>query len=834
VGNEENVMNLLLKDLRYAARMLFKTPGFTVVALVTLTLAIGANTAIFSIVNGMLIQPLPFPEPDRLIQLMRGFKEGGVSGSTSVPKYVYWQENSRDVFEKVAAFDNLGSGFNMAGDGTPERLVGSRVTHEFFPVFGVKPALGRGFLEEEDRPGATKVIVLSHGLWQRRFNGDRSIVGRTVQLNGEAYTVVGVAPEWFKYPAKADLWTPFQMDRASQEKGHYFEVVGRLEPGVSLEKASAAASLVGKQFLTSHKDFGPPDETLALRTLRDRLYGQLRPVLLILLGAVAFVLLIACVNLANLQLARAAGRQREIAIRTVLGARSSQIVRQLLTESLLLSLAGGLLGLVAGTWFLKPLLALSPPEIERLTPIGIDATVLAFAFGLSLLAGLLFGLAPAIQAGRVNLNEPLKEGSTRSTGGVRGNLMRRVLVISEVALALVPLTGAVLLVKSFSGVVRTAPGFEPKNVLTMKLSLPEGRYAQPERMESLSRSLVEKVESLPGVKSASLAISLPLEGGPDLPFTIEGKYAGGTSENTPGIGFAQYRANTPGYFEGLQIPLVRGRGFTDRDSGNNAPLVALINETAAKQYWPGENPVGKRITVGQPFLPEMADPLPREIVGIVRDVKEAGLDEDAPPIVYVPLAQAPASILTLIVRLIPVSLVVKTEREVPGLAAAVQKEVWAVDPQQPVNDVRMMEEVVSRSLGRQRFAAMLLGGLALLALLLAGVGIYGVLSYLVTQRTREIGVRMALGASARNVLSMVVRQGFVSVLIGVAAGVLGAWALARILGSQIANLLAGGSATDPVTFVVAPAVLAAVALLASVIPAHRASQMDPLLALRRD
>ena len=406
-------------------------------------------------------------------------------------------------------------------------------------------------------------------------------------------------------------------------------------------------------------------------------------------------------------------------------------------------------------------------------------------------------------------------------------------MISEVALALVPLTGAVLLVKSFTSVVRTNPGFEPKNVLTMKLSLPEARYSKPEILQAMGRDLTGRVASLPGVKSASLAISLPLEGGIDLPFTIEGKYVGGADEKTPGIGFAQYRASTPGYFEGLEIPLVRGRSFNDRDA-SNAPLVAMINEATAKQFWPGEDPIGKRITMGQPFLPEISDPQPREIVGIVKDVRETGLDEDAPTIVYVPLPQTPAPLLTMVVRLIPVSLVVKTDREVPNLAMAVQKEVWAVDPQQPVNDVRMMEEVVSRSLGRQRFAAVLLGGLALLALLLAGVGIYGVLSYLVTQRTREIGVRMALGASARAVLGMVVRQGFVSVLIGVAVGVAGAFALARILGGQIANLLAGGSATDPVTFVVAPAVLAAVALLASVIPAHRASQMDPLLALRRD
>jgi len=826
-------MNLLWKDLKYAARMLTKTPGFTAVALVTLTLAIGANTAIFSIVNGMLIQPLPFPDQHELVQLMRGFKEGGLSGATSVPKYAYWEENTRNLFDGVAAFDNLGSGFNMAGDGKPERIIGSRATHELFSVFGATPTIGRGFRPEEDRPGAAKVVVLSHGLWTRRFAADRAIVGKTLQLNGEAYTVVGVAPQGFKYPANAELWTPFQMDRTSQERGHYFEAVGRLKDGVSFEKAKATAAVVGKQYITAHPDFGAVDETLSLLTLRDRLYGRLRPVLLILLGAVGFVLLIACVNLANLQLARATARQREVAIRTILGARSSQIVRQLLTESLLLSVIGGLLGLAVGSWILKPLLALSPPEIERLTPIGIDLPVLGFTFALALLAGLLFGLVPAAQASRVDLNAPLKEGSTRSTGGARGNLMRRVLVVGQVALALIPLTGAVLLVKSFTGVVRTDPGFEPKNILTMKLSLPEGRYGKPETIQAFSRDVVERVESLPGVKKAAVAMFLPLEGGADLPFTIQGKYTGGTSENSPGIGFGQYRPSTAGYFDAFGIKVTRGRVFTSRDS-HGAPLVAIINEAAAKQFWPNENPLGQRIHIGPPYVPELGDPGPREIVGILPDVREVGLEEEAPPIVYTPLEQTPAAVLGMVLRLSPMNLVVKSEGEVANLAASVQKEIWAVDAEQPVNDVRLMEEVVSRSLGRQRFAAVLLGGLALLALLLAGVGIYGVLSYLVMQRTREIGVRMALGASARNVLGMVVKQGFLSVIIGVAIGVAGAFALARFLGGQIAGLLAGGSATDPVTFVLAPAVLAAVALLASVIPAHRASQLDPLIALRRD
>ncbi len=826
-------MNRLISDLRYAVRMLAKTPGYTAVALVTLALAIGANTAIFSVVNSLLVQPLPFSEPEELVQLQRNFpKEGQQSGAISVPKYVYWQEHGGDVFERVTGYDNLGSGFNLAGNGAPERVIGSRVTHEFFSVFGVRPALGRDFQPEEDRPGAQRVAILSHGFWQRRFGGDPALVGRAVVLNGEPYTVVGVAPAWFRYPAKAELWTPFAMDRSSQDKGHYFEATGRLKEGMSLERAGAAMDVVGKQFMAAHADHGNAGETVILEPLRDRLYGPLRPVLLVLLGAVAFVLLIACVNLANLQLARAAARQREIAIRTVLGARASQIVRQLLTESLLLAVAGGLLGVLLGYASLRPLMSLSPAEIEVLNPVGIDGTVLGFTLLLSLAAGLLFGLAPAFLAARVNLNEPLKEGTTRSTGGRGGLWTRRLLVISEVALALVPLTGAALLVKSFSGLVGTDPGFEPDRVLTMKLSLPDARYGDPAIMDRFSQAVTERIESLPGVERAALGGTLPLEGGPDMVFTIEGKYTG-AANSMEGIGGAQYRPVAPGFLEALRVGMVRGRPISARDTANS-PRVAVINEKLAKEYWPNEDPIGKRIHVGMPFVADLADAGPREIVGIVKDTREVGLGEEIQPVLYVPLGQVPKSFLTMLTRLIPISLAVKTEGDIPGLAEKVQNAIWAVDPQQPVTDVRPMDEIVMRSVGAQRFSALLLAILALLALVLAAVGIYGVLSYLVNQRSREIGVRMALGASASNVLGMVVRQGFGSVLIGVGTGLVGAFLLARWLGGKMDALLGGVSATDPVSFIVAPALLAAVALLASAIPAHRASHLDPLVALRRD
>jgi putative ABC transport system permease protein len=822
----EEVMSHCIQDARFALRMFRRSPGFVAAAVLTMALAIGANTAIFTVVNALLLQPLPFPDSARLMEVQRTFPDGGI-GMVPVPHFLFWRDHSR-VFARMAAYTTLSSGFNLAAAGPPDRVLGSRVSRQFLSVFAVKPALGRDFLPEEDRAGARRVVILSHGLWGRRFGSDRAVLGRTLRLNGEGYTVIGVMPPSFRFPAQVDLWTPLRIDPASRDKADILEVTGRLRPGATRARAAIEMAGLVRQLAAADPDLvDNPKASVRVVSLRQRLYGPLEPQLLVLLGACACVLLVACVNVGNLQLARAAGLSRELAIRTALGAGALRLVALQLTECLLLALIGGAAGLVLAAWAMRPLLAASPVELHPLVPIHVDGAVLAFTLAVSLLSGLLFGLLPALQVARPVLTDSLREGSSQSTHGLRGVRVRRLLIGAEVALALVPLILAVQLVKGIAHLIRTDPGFTADRLLTLKLSLPAAKYGDPAAFERFARQVRERAAAIPGVRSAVFSTTVPMEPGPAMPFTIEGKYLGKASD--AGVGRAEYRGVDPGYFAALGVPVLRGRPFGDRDR-RGGELVALVNETAARRYWPQEDPIGRRITLGQPVIPELADPLPRTVVGVVKDVREEGVRWAPPAIVYVPLGQMPSALHGLLVAMTPMSLLVRTAGDPSGFTAALERAVWAADPEQPVSDVAAMDEVVSRSFASERYAALLLGLLAAAVLALAAGGIYGVLSYLVGQRTREIGVRMAFGATRRRVLWLVLRQGAGPVLTGVGVGLAAAAALSRLL----AHLLFGVGVDDPATYLLGPVLLISVALLAGSVPARRASRLDPAVALRKE
>lgn len=815
----------MLQDVIHSLRVIGRTPGLTAVTIITLALGIGANTAIFSVVNGALLKPLPYPGAERIVQISREFPDESWP-TASIPKFFYWHTHNQ-TFSSLAAFELLPSGYNMTGDGLPERIRGLRVTAEFFSVFGVRPSLGRGFLAEEDAPGGPRVVVLGDGLWKRRFGGDASIVGRDVVLNDEKATVVGVMPPGFSFPVGVELWAPYQLDPLSRDQNKSRQAIGRLREGLDLEDARAAMVLLGKQHRSVDPELVAETEMLALTPLREHLYGSLRPALLVLLAAVGFVLLIACVNVANLQLARSAGRRREVAIRTALGARGSRIARQLLTESVLLSLAGGIAGLLLGYWLLRPIVALGPASIRELPSVEIDATVIGFTFAIALATGLIFGLLPALQAVRGDLINPLREASSRTAGGPTGLRTRRVLVIGEVAMALVLLIAASLLAGSFRTLREIDPGFEASQVLTLRLPLAVGRYGDVGALDRLNRRLAERVRAVPGVESMGLASTLPFDVAIDLPFAIEGRYRDRSSQE--GIGDGQYRAVGGQYFQTLRVALRRGRTFTDAD-GPGAVGVAIINETAARRYWPNEDPIGQRITPGMPYVPELADSQPRTIVGIVADVREISLDSDPPAIVYVPLSQIPQAVAGLLVGSLPEALVVRASGAPADVARGVQDAIREIDSSQPVTDVLALDEIVSRSVGPAWFNTLLLGLLSGVALLLAAVGIYGVVSHLVTARTREIGVRMALGASRQRVLGLMLGQAMTTVLTGVGLGMLAAALVTRSLSS----MLFGISATDPVTFAASGIVLVIVALVATLLPARRAAGLDPIVALRSE
>jgi putative ABC transport system permease protein len=799
-------MNTLLQDVRYGVRMLLKNPGFTVVAVIALALGIGANAAIFSVVNTVLLRPLPYTDPNRLMIVEENKPPQFSSFSASPGNFIDWQKQNT-VFERLAAVG--GTAYNLVGEGAePERLRGARVSAGLFEILGALPAHGSTFLEEQDQPGHEFVVILSDGLWKRRFAADPNVIGQTITLSSNIYTVVGVMPPSFGYPDReTELWTPiaFSARQAQQHGAHYLDVIGRLKPGATEEQArtelSAIAARLAQQYPDSNAGWG-----INLYPMQGGDVRDIRTALFVLLGAVALVLLIACANVANLLLARASARQREIAIRTALGASRWRVARQLLTESILLALVGGGVGLLLAQWGLGALLSLAPPELPRVKDVTLDARVLGFTLLVTVLTGVIFGLVPALRASRPNMNETLKEGGRGTTGG--HHRVRGALVVTEVALALLLLVGAGLLIRSFYRLQQVNPGFNTRNALAVTVSLPGKKYSKDDQQSAFFSELIGKVSALPGVSSVGATQALPIQGDFLLGFSIQGRPPDAPGEDHS----TNYYAVSSDYFKAMGIPLVRGRVFTEQDR-KDAPRVAVINEEMARKFFPDEDPIGKRINV------TMGPETFREIVGIVGDVKQYGLAQPTTLQTYEPYLQAPFSGMTLVVR---------AEGSLAPLAGAIRSQVLAIDKEQPISRTRPLEQIVSESVAKQQFLMLLLGIFAAAALILAAVGLYGVMSYSVTQRTHEIGIRAALGAQQKDVLKLVVGQGMVLALTGVGIGLGAAFALTRVM----ATLLFGVSATDPLTFVAIPAILAGVALAACFVPARRATKVDPMIALR--
>ncbi|HKP85852.1 MAG TPA: ABC transporter permease, partial [Blastocatellia bacterium] len=720
--------------------------------------------------------------------------------------------------EQIAIFSF--TGFNLAGEGGPERVLGVRTSAGLFPVLGIDPVIGRTFTEEEDRAGGVPVVVLSCSLWRRHFNADVNVVGQPITLNDKTYTVVGVMPAGFEFPGglsfrnrvisePIEFWTPIAPFAGQQSRElHQHLSIGRLKPGVTVEQARTEMSVIGDRL---EQQYPEANSGISVRVLpmHEQITGNIRPALLVLLGAVAFVLLIACANVANLLLARAMVRQKEIAIRTALGANRWRIIRQLLTESVMLSVAGGLLGLLMAVWGTSLLVAVSPNSIPRGKEVGIDASVLLFSLAVSLVTGVLFGLAPALQALKLEMNETLKEGARGTSGGIHRNRVRGALVVAEIALSLVLLVGAGLLIKSFLRLQQAGLGFGTENLLTLRVSLPPSKYDEDRKQVEFFKQSLERLRNLPGVRAASAVTTLPLTANYSATvFLIEGRPA-----PPPGEEIISATASVgPDYFRTMAIPYVSGRDFTERDNAD-APGVAIVSESFAQSFMPGEDPVGKRIAFGG------GSPSWLSIVGVVADVKHFGLDSVARPVVYTPYTQNSSAQMSLVLR---------TDSDPAGLASFARREILAVDKDQPVYDVRTMEQLLSESVSSRKFSMLLLALFAVVAMILAAVGIYGVMSYSVTQRTHEIGIRMALGAQPGDVLKMIVRQGMAVVIAGVVLGVAASFALTRLMES----MLFGVGSADPVTFVVVPLVLTAVAMAACLLPALRATKVDPMVALR--
>ena len=803
----------MMADLRYALRMLAKSPAFTVIAILTLGLAIGANSAIFSVIDAVLLRPLPYPHSEQLVRVFG--KQPQLDLAPSSPaNFLEWREENQ-VFERIGTY--VGQGFNLLGGDKPERVIGARVSADVLPLLGVRPALGRVFTNDEDQEGRGQVAILSHDFWQSRFGGDPNTIRQTITLNDKPYTVIGVMPAGFTFPGtRTQVWVPIAFNAAERatRDTNFIDVIARLKPGVSLEQARANMDAVARSQAERYPrtNFGV---SVTVVSLHEHIVGDVRPMLVVLLGAVGFVLLIACANVANLLLARAAARQREMAIRGALGASRSRVVRLLLTESVLLAVVGGAVGLLLAIWSLDLLVSLKPANLPRLAEISVNRTVFLFTLAISVVTGLLFGLVPALHVSKVDLNEGLKESSRGGTDSPRRHLVRALLVVSEVALSLVLLVGAGLMIRSFSRLLAVDPGFKADHVLTAFVSLPSSKYPKREEQTAFFDRLLERLRNVPGVSAAALVTDIPLYGGSSTGFDVEGRPPAAPGHRA----MTDYRLTSPDYFVAMGIRLVKGRAFSRSDT-EAAPGVVIINETMAARFFPGEDPIGKRLDLsGEPR--DL-----REIVGVVGDVRNYGVDAEVKPEVYVPFLQSAPAYLSGVVSAL--TIVVRSAIEPAALGSALREQVQALDRDQPVSEIKTMEWYLADSIAQRRFNMFLLGVFAGLALVLAAVGIYGVIAYTVSQRTHEMGIRIALGAKGGDILRLVFGNAMSTTLTGIALGLGAAFALTRLLRSLLYQV----SPTDPVVFAAIPLLLLSVAAVATYLPARRAVKVNPITALR--
>ena len=820
-------METFLQDLRHSLRLLGQARTFTLAAVLALALGIGLNTAIFSVINAVLLKPTPFPQSDRLVFFVTTSPDGSGNGA-SPAKFAYWRQQTA-VIEDAAAFSD--GVLNWTGQAFPEQLRSAQVSVGYFRLFGAQILRGRTFSAEEDQPKGPHVAVIRESLWRRRFSSQDGAVGQTIELGNEPHLIIGIVADSFDVSDignQPEVWVPFQLNLQSGDQGHYFNSAARLKPGISLSQANAAMAASFSGFTGLYPQALGPNEGFGVESLPESLVSNVRPTLLVLLAAVGLVLLIACANVANLLLARAIARRRELALRAALGASRGRLIRQLLTESLLLSSAGAALGLLLGTYGMKALLLVNTAGLPRVGEdgalVGLDARVLLFTIGLALFTALLFGLLPAFQISRVDLTATLKEGGSRSGSGFRQNKSRLVLVVSEIALAVVLVIGAALLIRTSVALQSVEPGFTTENVLTMRMSIAGKQYSTAAAVERLARSGRERLLSLPGVLSATATCCIPLEGGYGLPFRVLGR----PIRDRPFHGGGSWLTSSPGYFDTFRIPVVKGRVFDDRDTGRSQPGV-VINEAMAKEFWADKDPLQDRILIGKGVMPALETEQPRQIIGVVRDVRDGGLNRTPRATMYVPNGQIPDALQALNASISPLRWVIRTQGDPGPLIAPMQEQLRQASGL-PVTDVRTMSQVVSRSTARDRFRMALMSIFGFVALLLAAIGVYGLMAYAVQQRTQEIGIRMALGAPIGTVRSMILSQGMRLALAGVALGTASAWALARFLES----FLYGVKPNDPLVFIVTPVVLAATAFLAVLLPALRATRIDPLEALRHE